>query len=388
MTFGGLLASALLALPWLLATPVLAWRWRNPATLDDASPSPPPDAPPVSVIVPARNEAANVERCLTSLLAQRWPHLEVVLVDDHSSDGTGDIARRLAAADPRLCVVTAPPLPRGWFGKQWACETGARASTGELLLFTDADTWHAPDAVPRAVNLLRAERLDFLTGTGRQELGSAWEKIVQPQLLLLIAARYGGPTAINRSRRVADKIGAGHFILVRRDAYERMGGHGAVRGTVAEDLALAQLYFREGLRTKFVLAESQVTVRMYTGLADLVRGWEKNIFAGGRRAMWGGRIGQLLFPVLLPLHGLWQLAPPVALLLALGGLLGAGWLAWSALATLGLLVLWMGTVTRMGIAPVWGAAFPLGAIVYLGIVTRAILRGRRVTWKGRAYESE
>src|SRR6185437_14783611 len=112
-------------------------------------------APLVSVIIPARNEARNIERCVRSVLASTYPSLEVIVVDDHSTDATGSIARAMAAHDSRLVVIDAPDLPAGWFGKQWACATGARAARGQLLVFTDADTRHAPDLLSRAVNALR-----------------------------------------------------------------------------------------------------------------------------------------------------------------------------------------------------------------------------------------
>src|SRR3712207_3544796 len=125
------------ALPWV-AFPLLAlWRVRGSTTLDQFPVEPPADPPVLSVVIPARNERRNVERCLRSVLTARYPALEVLLVDDHSDDGTGEIARAIAASDARLRVLESPPLPPGWFGKQWACATGARAARGDLLLFAD-----------------------------------------------------------------------------------------------------------------------------------------------------------------------------------------------------------------------------------------------------------
>lgn len=379
--------AALWALPYILTPFVVAWRWRRSRSLDDVTDVAPMDAPMVSVIIPARNEAHNIERCVRSLLTSRWPRLEIVVVDDHSTDGTGEIARAIAAGDVRLRVIEAPPLPDDWFGKQWACATGASASTGELLLFTDADTWHASDGVARAANAISVWHADFLTAAGRQELGTFWEKVVQPQVLGLIGLRYGGTEAVNSSPRAVDKIANGQYILVRRAAYDAIGGHASVRATVVEDLALAQRFFRSGYTTILALGERQFTVRMYTSLGELIRGWEKNVYAGGRDAMFGGRLGRFLFPALLPLHAAGQLLPPLVLLVSLAGLLDSHWLGWSAAATAGQTLFWSAAAARLRISPAWGLLFPLGAAVFLRIALHAVVRGNRVGWKGREYVS-
>src|SRR5512133_3808074 len=140
------------AWPWIVFPLVALWRVRGSRSLADVSPTPPAAAPLVSVIVPARDEARSIERCLRSLLATRYARAEFVVVDDHSSDGTGDLARRAGEGDPRLRVVVPPPLPDGWMGKQWACATGAALARGAILCFADADTVQAPDLLPRAVN--------------------------------------------------------------------------------------------------------------------------------------------------------------------------------------------------------------------------------------------
>src|SRR5690348_7901611 len=165
-------------------------RVRRSHSLAEESSEPPSPAPRLSVIVPARNEARNIGRCVQSILATTYPALELIVVDDHSVDRTGDIARAAGASDARLRVLANPPLPDGWFGKQWACATGAAAATGELLLFTDADTWHAPELAVRAVNALRRSHADLLSVVGRQETHSFWERLLQPQILWMLLARY------------------------------------------------------------------------------------------------------------------------------------------------------------------------------------------------------
>jgi chlorobactene glucosyltransferase len=282
-------------------------------------------------------------------------------------------------------VIENPDLPAGWFGKQWACATGAAAARGEILLFADADTVHAPDLVTRAVHALRATGADLLSVSGRQELGSFWERAIQPQVFSILAGRYGGTEAVTNSRRVEDKIANGQCLMVRRDAYAALGGHAAVRDKVAEDLALAQRFFAGGRRVALFLGTAQLSTRMYTSLGELVRGWRKNVFAGGREAMPGGRVGRALFPALLLLPPLFSLVPVAALAAGLLGHASGAVLRWGALTTAAQLRWWAVVNRSMGQPIVYALAFPLGAAVLLGIMLQAIARGRRVEWKGRAY---
>ena len=376
----------LVALPWLLAPLLLVHRMRRSRTLDEEPAAAPEDAPLVSIVVPARNEAHNIERCARSALAARWPRLEVLVVDDHSTDGTGDVARRIAAEDPRLRVVDPEPLPDGWFGKPWVCQAGFDASRGEIVCFVDADTWQAPDLVPRAVHAMRARGAGLLSVDADQELGSFWEKVVQPQVFGMLWARFGGTEIVNASPRASDKIANGQCILVGREAYVAAGGHRAVRDQVAEDLMLAQRFFLAGLNPVLVLGAGRIRTRMYTSLADLVRGWTKNVYAGGREAMPGGRIGRALFPLALVLPALLMLAPPVALLCCLaGGEPMTSTCAAAAIATASSLAWWAFVYRWLGQSPRWALLYPLGAAVLLWIMLRGIVRGRRVAWKGREY---
>lgn len=376
----------LAALPWLAVPIVLSWRMRGSPSLDQQPAEPPPDPPLVSVIIPARNEARNIARCAHSVLASRHPALEVIVVNDRSEDGTGIIARELARRDERLRVIDAPALPPEWFGKQWACATGAAAARGTLLCFTDADTEHAPDLIPRAVSAMRARSLGLLTVAGRQELVGFWERVVQPQVFGLIALRYGGVRAINRSPRPVDKIANGQLMIFEREGYDAIGGHAAVRGKVAEDLALAQRAFAAGLRTEIVLGVHQLATRMYASLGEIVRGWMKNIYAGALDATPLGAPGRVLLPAMLLAPLVATLAPVVVLVLAMLGLAGGALLTWALLCT-AITLLWWAVVyaAAQRISPVWALAYPIGAAVVMYIVVRAVRRGRRVEWKGREY---
>ncbi|HEY4129707.1 MAG TPA: glycosyltransferase family 2 protein [Gemmatimonadaceae bacterium] len=380
-------APILWSIPFTAPLIVALLRALNSKSLNDASDRVEPPVPRISVIIPARNERRNIERCVRSILATTYLDIEVIVVDDHSDDGTGDIARAMAANDARLRVIEAPPLPPGWFGKQWACMTGARAATGELLLFTDADTWHAPDLLARAVNTLRARDADLLTVAGHQEMHSFWERVIQPQVFGMLSLRYGGTEEVSNTRSPANAIANGQFILVRRTAYDAMGGHERVRDRVAEDLTMAQEYVRAKRRIVMVLGTEQFSTHMYASLAELVRGWRKNIYAGGRHAALGGTLGRALFPVVLLAVPLLGLAAPIALPFALLGVLSHAWLTWSTIVVSVSVIFWMAIYRFMREPIVYALLFPLGLVMLFYIAIGAILRGQRVEWKQRTYTS-
>jgi chlorobactene glucosyltransferase len=382
-----IVAPLLWALPFVVLPLIVVMRARHSRSLDDVSPDVDDDAPLVSVIVPARNERRNIERCIRSVLSTTYPRVDVIVVDDHSTDGTGAIAREIASGDTRLRVVGAPALADGWFGKQWACATGAREARGDLLLFTDADTWHAPDLLPRAVNALVREQVDLVTIGGHQELHSFWERVIQPQVFVLLSIRYGGTEHVNRATRPADVIANGQFILMRRDAYDAVGGHAAVRDVVAEDLALAQAFVRAKRRMLLLFAQKQFSTHMYASLGELVRGWRKNVYAGGRNAALGGSVGRALYPFILLATPLVGLVPPIALALSLAGALSAAWFVWSGIVVAVTVAFWM-MVYRFVREPVWYALmYPLGLAMLFYIAVGSVARGRRVEWKERKYVS-
>ena len=373
------------SLPWIVPPIVVIVRSLKSRSLDDTPAEVSPNAPFVSVIIPARNEARNIERCVRSVLSTTYPNVEVIVVDDHSSDGTGEIARAIAANDPRLAVIHAPNLPPGWFGKQWACASGARAASGSLLCFTDADTTHAPDLLSRSVNELRARHADLITVAGAQEMRGFWERIIQPQLFALLSVRYGGTEHVSQAKRPTDAIANGQFIVVRRGTYSAMGGHELVRDLAAEDMAMAQEWVRGGRRIALVMGRDQLSTHMYSGYREAVSGWRKNIYASGRHAALGGRVGRALYPIVLPLMPISALVPPIVLLLCAVGALSGAWLAWSAIVYVASVLYWA-LLYLWFKQPLWYALlYPLGSLVLLIIAGGAILRGRKVEWKAREY---
>jgi chlorobactene glucosyltransferase len=374
-------------LPWLLGPILMAWRARGSPGLADDSPSPPDNLVLVSVIVPARNEARNIERCAASVLQSTWPALEVIVVDDRSDDDTGRIARALAARDPRLRVIAGAPVPAGWFGKQWACAQGAAAASGSTLIFTDADTTHAPDLIARTMSAMRTRALGFFTVAGSQEYGTFWERVVMPQIFYMLAMRFGGAGEVNRARRARDKIANGQYLCFTRAAYDAIGGHESVRTKPAEDLALAQRAFALGVPCEVVLGPEQLSTRMYTSLAEIVNGWTKNIITGAADTLPRAAAPRILLPVLLAIAPLMHLVPPVVLLAAAFVPLAPGLVAWAAACTV-LLVLWWAFLYPRAFqqSSLYALMLPLGAAVVLFIVARATVRGRGVEWKGRRYQ--
>jgi chlorobactene glucosyltransferase len=381
------LAPVLLAAPWVLGPIATIVRASRSRSLDDERAEPPHDAPLVSIVIPARNEARNIAPCVESALASSYPRLEVVVVDDHSTDETGAIAASIAARDPRLRVIVPPPLPNDWFGKQWACATGAARTRGTVIGFLDADTRQVPDLVTRVVNAMATRNADLISVAGTQEMGSFWERLVQPQVFGILLQRYGSTEHVNRSRFASSKIANGQCLWVRREAYDAVGGHGAVRHKVAEDLAMAQHWFRAGRTVSLVLGMDQLSTRMYTTLRELIEGWGKNVFAGGRDAMPFGALGRVIFPLLLVTPSLFQLVPPIVLALGLAGVVGSAALTWAAIATGANLVWWALVYLWLRASPAYALLHPLGAVMLLYITLRATVRGSRVRWKERDYRA-
>jgi chlorobactene glucosyltransferase len=339
------------------------------------------------------------------VLSSTWPALEVIVVDDHSTDQTGAIARRIAAgasaasaagvivdaAHPMRAmhrtvkVLSAPELPPGWFGKQWACHNGMRAARGEILLFTDADTVHGPELLARSVNAMRDRGSSLFTVAGHQELVSFWEKVVQPSVFALLHSRYGGLEEMNRSRRPINKIANGQYLLFPRAADEKAGGHEAVRDHVAEDLLLAQRVTALGGGMHMVLATAHLSTRMYTSLREIRRGWGKNVFAGGIETFPGGAMMQLVFRLMLPISPLVPLIPIVVPLLGAAGVLGPGAMLFGAITAPVNLLFWMWIYRFAGLHPLWGMSYPLAALVFGWICLEAAVKGLNVSWKDRTY---
>ncbi len=336
----------------------------------------------ISVIIPARNEAQNIEACVRSVLATAYEPIEVVVVDDRSTDDTAAIVERVATspeARGRVRLVRGAELPAGWFGKPWAVVQGYRVSRGELLLFIDADTKHTPELVPRAVGALETERVHLVSLLARQEMVTFWERLVQPHVFLALASRVGDLRRVNRTRIPWEAIAAGQFILTTRAAYERVGTHEAVKHTVAEDVALAQGYVRHGLDIFLLHAVEYATTRMYHGLGEIIEGWSKNLALGVPLMMPPVPLLRRAAPYLMWLPSLVWVAPPVLWALY-------GW-SWALAAVIVSLIIWVAVYWAEGAPVGYALLYPVGAAMVAYIMIRSAWRGsRKVEWRGRVYK--
>jgi chlorobactene glucosyltransferase len=334
--------------------------------------------PRVSVLVPARNEEANIGPCIRSLLAQDYPDFQVLALDDDSSDGTGQVLAGLHQEDPRLLVLQGQPLPAGWLGKHWACHQLAQAAGGEYLLFTDADTRHAPQTLRAAMAAVQEERCDLLSGLVREEAGSWGERLTVPIMSWAILSFL--PLALAYRLRVPALSAAhGQFMLFRRQAYQQIGGHAAVRRNVADDLALARRAVSHGLRWRLSDASRLVRCRMYHSFSEAWDGFSRNLFPGfDYNAL-------IYVPIWLWLAVVF-LEPPAMLALGLLGLPLPEGSVLLAAAAMGLsMLLWALGTWRFGLPRYLPLLYPLIILVTEGIAARSLiltLTGR-ATWKGR-----
>ncbi|MCR4392610.1 MAG: glycosyltransferase [Candidatus Acetothermia bacterium] len=329
--------------------------------------------PPVSILVPARDEERNIASCVQSLLAQDYPEFEVIVLDDDSRDGTGKLLEELSACSGgRLRVLEGRPLPAGWLGKHWACHQLAQAAGGELLLFTDADTVHHPRALRDAVASLDGHRLGALSALPRQRVGTAGEALVIPLVPWVVHTfvpfllPWRAPAAI------------GQFMLFRREAYWAAGGHRAVRTEVLDDIALARNVKRARVGWEFFDASGRVETRMYRGWREVSRGLAKNLFPVFRY-----NVPFFLFVWTWLLWLAWQ--PVVVVALGAAGAVPAGMIPPAAI-TIGMsLLTWFLAAVRFRLPLLQVSLYSVTILLASGIALRSLLwhLSRRGTWKGR-----
>ena len=330
--------------------------------------------PLVSVLVPARDEAARIGACLEALARQDYGAVEVLVLDDGSADATAEIARSFEGRVPGLRVLAGEPLASGWVGKPHACAQLAREARGEWLLFTDADVELAPSGVSRGVAAARALVADLLTALPAQRTGSFAEALAIP-LLYFVVCGLLPMFAIPFMRWSRLAAASGQFMLFRREAYDRVGGHEAVRAALVEDVALALAVRRARLRLWLANGRGLASCRMYTGWAEVVEGFSKNAFAG-----LGYSVVNLAVLILMALALF--VAPPVGLALLPSGR------EWFAAETA------LALATRLALAlafrhPVWTVLLhPVAVLVALAIAVRSFWLtrfGGGVRWRGRRY---
>jgi glycosyltransferase involved in cell wall biosynthesis len=235
-----------------------------------------PDKLEVSIIIPARNEEACLGSCLESLVAQTGVPFEIIVVDDHSTDRTREIAQSFTAACPsHVRLIEADPLPAGWTGKNNAVFTGERQAQAEWLLFTDADTVHLPGSLAAALEEARKNSADLLSYSPEQIAVTFWEMAILPVVFAELARQYSPAKVSDPASPIA--AANGQYILIRRNAYDAVGGHAAVAGDILEDVALARAVKTSGRKILFRYAADRVRTRMYRNFRQLREGWTKNL---------------------------------------------------------------------------------------------------------------
>src|SRR5215217_1812154 len=214
--------------------------------------------PVVSVVLPARNEQDNIQKCLNSLVRQDYQNYEIIAVDDCSTDATGEILHKIAAStsDRKITIVDLERKPTGWVGKNWACFQGYKRSSGQVLLFTDADTIHTPDTISLAVRHMVDEKLDALTARPRISSDNTWTKIVLPLVWMVSHIAYSA-LKVNNSKSKTGFVFGG-FYLITREAYESLGTHQSVKGEITEDLAIGEKLKLGKYRLRMFLGEEKI----------------------------------------------------------------------------------------------------------------------------------
>jgi chlorobactene glucosyltransferase len=370
-----------LTLAWILMVFGIN-RWGDDWFVPLPEGAPPKEGPWLSICIPARNEALNIAACVQAALKTNWPRLEVVLVDDRSDDGTGEVARAAAGGDPRLRVVEGVEPQPGWAGKPWACMRAAQEARGAWLLFVDADVILHPDAARAALGVATRRDLALLSFFGTWTLQSFWERTLIPAVGWLIR----GSIDFNKVNLRSSPTGFanGQFMLFRRSSYASLEGHACVRDQVLEDVRIAEVVKRSGFGCEIRPAPWSFHVRLYRNLGEIVNGYTKNMYEGmGRNPIMGLAAALFIFiGTLLPF-----------LLLGFGlftrsiwewGLPSPAWLVWlGGICTLQFAFRWR-IEKRDGRSGSMAWSHPLANALLLLIMLRSTVKVK-VKWKGREF---
>jgi chlorobactene glucosyltransferase len=235
-------------------------------------------SPKVSILVPARDEAHNIRACLDSLLNQDYGNYEIMVLDDHSSDGTAEILREYEKEHSLVTAFTGAPLPPGWLGKHFACHQLSERADGDYFLFTDADTIHGPRSVSWAMTNLLHHDADFLSAYPRQEIGSFGEAAIVPGMYL-ITSFFLPVWLFLRSKRPFLSFALGQFVILRSGVFRAVGGYEKIRNCLVDDISLVRNVKAGGFRTLFLDGKDFVTCRMYHGYREAFRGFVKSLYA-------------------------------------------------------------------------------------------------------------
>jgi len=350
----------------------------------------PPASPLISVCIPARNEERNIRACVEAVLKQDYPNLEVIVLDDRSTDATFCILTDLAARDSRLRPISGSDLPSGWAGKPHALHQASAAARGEWLCFIDADTFLQPSALSSTYVKALETDADMFTIMTFQILGSFWERTVMPLVMTALSVGFS-PRKVNNPKR-RDAIANGQFILLKRSVYDAIGGHAGVKDSIVEDKVISQQVKWNGYRLIVADGTKVAQTRMYTSLPEMWEGWTKNIYLGLRDQaglLWLGAFGAFLAFMSSLFLPLWPLLGMI------GYLNGGGRMALTVTAEA--LALWAYLIfvraqiaRRMNISRGYALTTPLGAAVFAAMMIVSmwkVISGKGVTWKGRTYKT-
>ena len=332
----------------------------------------------VSAIVPARNEEEVIAACVESLAVQEGIE-EILVIDDQSSDRTAEIVRLLAGKNSKVRLIEAGELPAGWVGKNHAVWTGALEARGEWLLFTDADAVHAEDSAAKAVAIAGENDATLVSFSPEQVMQTWYEKALIPYVFTRLNKRFRFAD-VNDPRNEAAAAN-GQFILIRRDAYDAVGGHASVAGEVLEDVALAARVKAAGYWLWFGSGKGIVQVRMYRSFAAMWEGWKKNLYP---------LMGESLKAVKTEVgHAMWPILLTLLATVTVGGITESVILTASVLAVglLGILIAYDAELESSGFSPRLLAYAIQGRILFASVLWASYRshRNGRLEWKGRAY---
>jgi len=370
IVIGSLLSLQTLFVIWNLA------HWPRPARTSTTAGT----RPLVSILIPARNEESRIERCLASLVVQTYEAVEILVLDDRSTDRTSELVAHISTQHPRVRLLRGRELPPGWFGKTHACHQLSEAAEGEYLLFLDADTTHAPELVERLVATAQQRQSDLLTGFPRvvNRIRMGWWVT---SLMTFVIAMHLPVRLVERSPDPKFVAANGMLMLFRRSAYAAIGGHATCGQHIVEDMEMGKAIKRAGLRTSLVDISRLIAVEMYDTPRDVWNGYTKNLYAGL------GRNPFLLSFVVL--YYLLLFVLPLVLAVS-GALLGDGQTAGRFLLLTGLgLVVKAIVDQRFGVPLRWSMAMPLSALLLVAIGLNSARRSWSrlgYSWKGRTYQ--